>query len=187
MSQPRTIRAAALRVSVLAALLAMPALAAAKEYAFKVSYEDIPGVDELEAGDVDEGIAILESQLSDRKSRNYGHALATLCGAYVMTGEYDKAASVCDKAVRDGPADTAYNNRGVLRVHTGDLTGASQDFDRARPERVEEYVELLYGIDPKLIASSNYETLNRYNERKMARSERLAKSIGGASIEDVLD
>lgn len=182
MSQARVTSTAALAAFV---LLALPATGFANEYSFKVSYEDIPGVEELEAGDINHGIRILEAQADDRSSPNYGFALATLCGAYVIAADLAEAEQVCDKAVAEGPADTAFNNRGVLRIHMGDLPGAREDFDRARPPAVEEYIETLYEVDPKLIASDNFETLVRYQDRKIARARAIHK-IGGAAIEDVL-
>jgi len=90
----------------------------------------------------------------DRITRRYtGNPYATatnLCAALSMLGEYDKAESYCNEAVKLAdkspvPAPRswkarkqitkqqahAYSNRGVMRVLSGDASGAEEDFQVA--------------------------------------------------------
>lgn len=126
----------------------------AETYPFRVAFENVPGAAELDAGDIDTGIEILEQQL-DSDDADAGFVLATLCGAYVIAGTLHKAERVCQQAVAQYPGETAYNNRGVLRAFNGDFRGAEADFDRARPERMAEYMEYLKTRDVGLIADGN--------------------------------
>lgn len=129
--------------------------AGAETYPFRVAFEDVPGAAELGAGDIDAGIEILERQI-DSEDDNAGLVLATLCGAYVLDASLHKADRICDQAVEQYPGETAFNNRGVLRAFNGDFRGAGADFDRARPERMAEYIENLKAKDVGLIADGNF-------------------------------
>ncbi|NNC78167.1 MAG: hypothetical protein HKN77_09415 [Woeseiaceae bacterium] len=124
-------------------------------FPFRVSFENVPGTDELTAGQISQGIARLTDALNT-DSANKGFVLATLCGAYILQESLEKAASICDEAVTSHPGETAFNNRGVLRVFTGDFAGAKNDFDRARPEHMAEYLEQLKTQDVGLVADENF-------------------------------
>lgn len=188
MSELRLSRTILPPLLVTAYCLLAAAYAGAAQWYFRVSYEDLPGVSELEAGDFTGGIRILEQLAAEVDSPNLGMVLATLCGAYVMAGQFDAAVPVCDRAVATGPADIAYNNRGVLHMHRGNIAGARADFDRARPEFVDEYIKRLRMSDPKLIADSNYATLKRYSAGvQPAKAGTNARALRGAMIETLLD
>lgn len=188
MSELKLTRTIFTSLLLIALCLVPTASADAGQWSFRVSYEDLPGVTELEAGDLASGIRILEDQAADTDAPNLGMVLATLCGAYVMAGRLDHAEPVCERAVGIGPADTAFNNRGVLQVHRGNLAAARADFDRARPEFIDDYLESLRTADPKLIADSNYGTLERYRASAgVTKTKELARGLRGAAIESLLD
>ena len=58
------------------------ATAGAEIYPFRVAFENVPGAGELEAGDIDAGIEMLERQIDDEDA-DTGFVLATLCGATI--------------------------------------------------------------------------------------------------------
>ena len=101
----------------------------AKPTYFRVVFENLPGTEEIEAGNLQAGIKALEDQLVQTELESSGDILATLCAAYIVNASMGKANSACNKAVKLNPTETAYNNRGVFRAHTGDLSGAREDFD----------------------------------------------------------
>ena len=121
-------------------LVAGPALAQQK---FELILPTAPGVSDIEDGRIDEGIARLE------KSREVAHLKETvgitLCAAYVMNKDFERAETFCDRAVHANPplgntwfgsnSDAAYNNRGVLRALQGDLESAVSDFRQARHQQ----------------------------------------------------
>lgn len=127
----------------------------ADNFHFRVAFEDVPGVAEITSGNVSDGIEILNQEL-ENDDANKGHVLATLCGAYIIDTLLEEAAQVCTDAVNKSPGETAFNNRVVLRAFTGDFQGAREDFNRARPRRMDEYLEYLKTKDVGLIATSNY-------------------------------
>jgi len=135
-------------------MMASPA-SYADYFPFRVAFENVPGVVEITSGNVSDGIEILKQEL-DNDEANQGHVLATLCGAYIIDSSLEEASQVCTDAVDKFPGETAYNNRGVLRAFTGDFKGAREDFDRARPERMDEYLEYLKTKDVGLIATGNH-------------------------------
>lgn len=142
------------------ALLGATPAALADYYPFRVVYEDVPGVAEITAGDVDTGIGILRAILADG-SADRGYVLASLCGALIVSSSLEEAAQVCAEAIDTHAAVAAYNNRGVLRVFAGDFRGAEEDFNRARPRHLEEYMEQLRATDAGLVANGNFALLER--------------------------
>lgn len=149
--------------AVLTAALSAPISqeAHADYFPFRVAFEDVPGVEQLTSGKIDDGIEILERAAESASGEELAHAVATLCGAYTMNQDFDKAWQTCDRAVKEFPGETSYNNRGVLRAFSGDFEGASQDFDRARPIDMEEYLAWLQTKDVGLVADNNRELLNQ--------------------------
>lgn len=142
----------------LVALIGISPTAFADYYPFRVVYEDVPGVAEITAGNVDAGIEILRETLADG-SADRGYVLASLCGALIVSSELDEAAGVCAEAIDTRPGEAAYNNRGVLRVFNGDFRGAEDDFNRARPARMDEYMQKLKATDIGLVANGNFDLL----------------------------
>ena len=140
-------------------LFALAGNANASDYfPFRVAFEDVPGVAEITSGQVSEGIEILKQEL-DNDDANKGYVLATLCGAYILESSLEEATQVCTDAVDTFPGETAFNNRGVLRAFSGDFEGAKEDFDRARPRHMAEYIEYLKTKDVGLIADGNHDLL----------------------------
>ena len=154
-----------------------------KAYDFRVMFEHIPGTESLDVSQVSQSIPVLERMLQQGTSYE-GRTLATLCGAYVLSRDLGKAEKTCAAAVERFPSETAYNNRGVLRALRGDLAGARRDFDRARPESMAAYIELLKTREIGFIATDNHELLQQLlADRRDERSASSFASIKGAEVE----
>lgn len=154
---------------------------------FRVAFEWVPGTEQIEAGNLQAGIKALEDQLAQIELESSGDILTTLCAAYIVNRSLDKAERVCDKAVEINPTESAYNNRGVFRAHTGDLSGARKDFERIRPHQVEVYLEELWVKDVPLIASSNYDLVDKLlSKRASAEVDRTVAS-SAARIENLIE
>jgi hypothetical protein len=104
-----------------------------------------------------------------------------------VKGKLVVAQKTCNSAVETDRSHTAYNNRGVLRVHLGDPAGAIEDFERARvlPQHQKRYMEELMMRDPRLIATSNYAVAKKMTAKRKQPWQALASSIRGASVEDI--
>jgi tetratricopeptide (TPR) repeat protein len=172
---------------VLTILLSHGAAGAAEKYAFRVVFEEVPGVEHLVAGQLAQGIRLLERDLAAEKPHQ-GHVLATLCGAYLLRRQLDDAERTCAEAVARFPGETAYNNRGVLRAFQGDLEGARRDFARASPANMEAYMEVLRTRDVGLVASSNQSMLQQLSARHTSDEIRSSHaSVTGAEVETIDD
>ena len=143
---------------VFTALMVASAASYADNLPFRVAFENVPGVEEITSGNASDGIRILKQQIENDDAEK-GPVLATLCGAYIIELSLVEAAQVCTDAVEKFPGETAFNNRGVLRVFTGDFQGALEDFDRARPAHMDDYLEYLMTRDVGLIANGNHDLL----------------------------
>ncbi|AZG71857.1 hypothetical protein [Shewanella livingstonensis] len=109
-------------------------------HAYKmVLIEDVPGVNALQSGDIQQGLTatLSASKYSvDDYSRN-----VNLCAGYVQLSDMKNAAKACDAAVRSAhtqvaiPSMTvrayAYNNRGIMKLLNNDKLGALADFKYA--------------------------------------------------------
>lgn len=180
------IRAGSL-ASALVILLTHGTAGAAEEYAFRVAFEEVTGVQYLVAGDLAQGIRLLERDLAADK-QNHGHVLATLCGAYILRRQLDDAERTCAEAITRFPGETAYNNRGVLRAFQGDLEGARRDFARSSPANMEAYMEILRTRDVGLVASSNQVLLQQLAARHTSDEIRSSyASVAGAEVETIDD
>jgi tetratricopeptide (TPR) repeat protein len=86
----------------------------------------------LEDGNYEVAIKRLERR-TQHNSPATDIQLTNLCTAYVVTGRFDQARDVCDRAVEaDGDyVGTAFNSRAVLNAVTGDYIAALDDFERA--------------------------------------------------------
>ncbi|MDX1405769.1 MAG: tetratricopeptide repeat protein [Woeseiaceae bacterium] len=171
----------------LLAFLALPTASNAQSYGFKVVYAEVPGINEILAGDHAKAIKILEARSENSEKYYLADETATLCALYIVKNDFVQARRACDLAVERDRSHTAYNNRGVLRVHLGDPTGAIQDFDKARvqPQYQERYIEELKMRDARLIATSNYAVAQKLAVKRKQPWQSLASSIRGASIEDL--
>lgn len=131
---------------------------AAETYPFRVAFEPTAATDYLAKGELDEGIRVLEQLLASDGTGKPG-ILATLCGAYVLKRRLEVAVRTCNLAVERQPGETAFNNRGVLRMFRGDFRGAAADFDQARPKNIDVYRRQLESRDVGLVANGNHELL----------------------------
>ena len=168
------------------AALAMTSPALAERLEFRVAMEDIPGVDDVLAGDIAAGQRKLEAQVQTTAGDLRGQVLATLCGVYVLAQEYQLARNTCNRAVAEHGDETAYNNRGVYKVHLGDLQGAALDFAKARPTDVDDHLALLWATNPGLIAVGNTEKLGALATR-LDDQQPPGGDIVAASIENLAD
>lgn len=171
----------ALMITVIA--FANPGLA--DDFPFRVAFENVPGIEQIESGNIEAGIDILEQETGQGAAESMGDILATLCGVYVMTLSLDEAASTCDEAVNEWPGETAFNNRGVYRAFTGDFAGARDDFNRARPSRMDEYLEELRTKDVGLIADGNHGLLEELSARHTPDEVNTSVALSTATAKDV--
>jgi len=168
------------------ALIATPITSRADVFPFRVGFENVPGVEEVTAGNVREGIEILKQEL-DSGDSDRGYVLATLCGAYIIDSSLAEASQVCAEAVENYPGETAYNNRGVLRAFYGDFDGAREDFDRARPERIDEYLEGLKSRDIGLVAHGNSGLLDDLVAKRSSVDDQSSIAMTEGSQIELLD
>ncbi len=170
---------------VTALLLCNPSLA--EEFPFRVSFENVPGVEKIEAGFIPAGIKELEDLLSQTDEGQSGDILATLCAAYIVNASLDEAQYACNKAVRIDPTETAHNNRGVYRAFTGDISGAREDFERARPQHMEVYLEELRTKDARLVAADNFHLVDKLSARYTSADINPSFSVSTAAVENPYD
>jgi len=154
---------------------------------FRVAFEWVPGTEQIEAGNLQAGIKALEEQLAQIELESSGDILTTLCAAYIVNRSLDKAERICGKAVEINPTESAYNNRGVFRAHTGDLSGARKDFERIRPRQLEVYLEELWVKDVPLIATGNFDFVNELLTERSAAEIEHSFASSAASIENVIE
>lgn len=153
----------------------------------RVAFERVPGSDEIDAGNVLVGIKVLEQEIAQSDQINNGDILATLCGAYILNKSLKKAESACNQAVSVDPSNTAFNNRGVLRAMTGDLSGAREDFDRARPPKLDVYLDELRKTNVPLVAHANFEFTDRLLTEQVRSKNGSAFSASGAKPENLIE
>ena len=151
---------------------------------FRVVYADVPGVEQLESGNVERGIEILEDQLETTDEGSSSDIWATLCATYIIQLSLDQAERACTIAVETGPTYAALNNRGVLRAYRGDYSGAQEDFDGARPLQLEAYLAELMSKDVRIVAADNYRLINIVLARTGAGENDAAVARTTAEIED---
>jgi tetratricopeptide (TPR) repeat protein len=154
---------------------------------FRVVFENVPGVEEIEAGNIQAGIEVLEDQLNQVEQGNSGDILTTLCAAYIVNISPDKAEGACNKAVEVDPTETAYNNRGVFRAFTGDFYGAREDFERVRPRQLEAYMDELRTKDVGLVAANNFHLIDQLLAEHTATEIKASIALRSAAIEDLRD
>jgi tetratricopeptide (TPR) repeat protein len=156
-------------------------------FPFRVAFENVPGIEEIETGNIEAGIKVLEDQLEQVEAASSGDILATLCAAYIVNVSLEKAERACNKAVATDPTETAYNNRGVYRAFTGDLSGAREDFERARPGQLDAYMEELKTKDVGLMAVDNFRLIEELSEKHTPAEINVSVAASTAAIEDLND
>lgn len=152
---------------------------------FRVAFENVPGAQEIEAGNLKAGIRVLENRLNDTTQGNRGPLLATLCAAYIIDDAMRKAEQVCNEAVEINETASAYNNRGVFRASTGDYFGARRDFARVTPRQPEIYLENLKKSNPPLIAADNFQLIDTLMIKHASTTREPIIAIETAAIEDL--
>lgn len=172
---------------ILLATFALPSMGNAETFDFKVVYAEVPGINEIVAGNTDAAIEILEAREKDPDRYYIPDELATLCALYIIKGRLPDARKTCDSAVETDRSHTAYNNRGVLRVHLGNSAGAIEDFARIMvlPGNQLHYIEELKKRDARLVATSNYAVAKKLSAKRGQPWQSLANSIRGASVEEL--
>ena len=170
-----------------AAALMLGSPSFADVFPFRVAFENVPGIEEIEAGNIQAGIKVLEDQLEQIEVSGSGDILATLCAAYIVNVSLDKAARACNEAVQVQPGKTAYNNRGVYRAFTGDLSGAHEDFERARPRQLDAYLEELKTKDVGLMAVDNFRLIEELSAKHSPAEINASVAMSTAAIEDLND
>ena len=187
MKQPKSRRIATAPALISAAVLMLGNPSFADVIPFRIAFENVPGVEEIEAGNIQAGIKVLEDQLEQIEPASSGDILATLCAAYIVNVSLDKAERACNKAVETNPSETAYNNRGVIRAFNGDFSGAREDFDLARPRQLEAYLEELRTKDVRLMAHENYHLIDELLAKRTSAEDIASFALSTAAIEDLSD
>lgn len=118
---------------VVASLTVTTGTAAANEPAFVLQTADsaMYGTRQVDEGRFDAGAERLERMLSVAGSSlsKRQPALNDLCVSYTMLGDLDAAQARCEESVANGrDMGIALNNRGVMRIRSGDYDGAVSDF-----------------------------------------------------------
>ncbi len=113
--------------------------ATAEEAVFKLQTTDraMYGTRQVDDGQFGAGADRLEHMLSlAGSSRSLRQpALNDLCVAYTMLRDFEAAETRCNESVENGRSTgLALNNRGVMRIATGDYDGGVQDFAAALEE-----------------------------------------------------
>jgi len=167
--------------------LVLPASGAAfaETLSFRVAFADVPGLELIQAGRHDEAIDFIESRLAAEQAHGERDAIATLCGAYVIVGRLREALPVCDRAVAEDASDVAFNNRGVLRAHLGDVEGALDDFRRAHVPHAEmaAFLARLRKGSVRLMATDNLALAEELRAKRTDRYHPTAHALRGAEIE----
>ena len=154
---------------------------------YRVVLENVPGADEIEAGNILAGIKILEDQLNQVERANSNDIWSTLCGAYIVNGSLNQAERACTKAVEINPTYHALNNRGVFRVSKGDLFRAREDFERVRARHVEAYLDELKTTNVRLVAAGNFDLVNQILAEHTPAEVKTSDVMSTAAIEDLND
>lgn len=160
---------------------------AAQTFYFRVTFDDVPGVDEIQSGDLAAGIERLEARLEQSEGAEAGATLSTLCAAYILDNALWKARDVCNRAVEVDPTEIALNNRGVYRIYSGDYLGAREDFERVRPVDMESHLEKLRTTDAPLIAEDNFNLVDQMLSGRLQAKGSEPAASRGASIEGLID
>ena len=170
---------------VIAAILMIGNQSFADESRFRVLAEDVPGAEEIKAGNIQAGIKMLEDQLNQVGQVNSGDIWSTLCAAYISTVSLKQAERACNNAVEIDPTYHALNNRGVFHLSTGNLFKAREDFNRVRPLNVESYLDDLKRTNARLVAASNFDLVNKMLAKQTPAEIKASGVILTAAIEDL--
>ena len=172
---------------VIAATLMIGNQSFANESRFRVLAEDVPGAEEIKAGNIQAGIKMLEDQLNQVGQENSGDIWSTLCAAYISSVSLKQAERACNKAVEIEPTYHALNNRGVFHLSTGNLYKAREDFNRVRPLNVEAYLDVLKRTNARLVAASNFDLVNKMLAKQAPAEVKASGILSAAAIEDLND
>jgi hypothetical protein len=157
----------------------------ADEYPFRAAFERVPGSEQVENGQMEEGIAMLRAELQNGDPETRDMVLSTLCGAYVVIASFAEAKYTCNEAVEASHSALAYNNRGVYHVLVGNWNGARKDFERARPQELEAYMEELWQRDVGLVATGNFDLIDDLQAKHAPEDFVAASSRVLADVEPI--
>lgn len=170
----------------LVCLLAAGASPAADKVNLRVAYIEGPAANAILAGRIDDAIAYLEQRISLPENSTLDE-LSSLCAAHVLNRDFKAAKAVCDHAVEKDASALAYNNRGVLRAHLGDLNGSIDDFAKIRVLQHEyaRYISQMTEGNARIMATRNFEMVRRLKSPGDDTASSLSSSqVRGAEIED---
>ena len=187
MNHQQSRRIATTRTLIIAAALMLGNPSFADVFPFRVAFENVPGVEKIDGSNLEAGIQALEDQLEQIEAASSGDILATLCAAYIVNVSLHQAERACNKAVETNPSETAYNNRGVYRAFTGDLTGAREDFERVRPRDIEAYLDELKTKDVGLMSIDNFYLIEELSAKHTPAEVNVSVAMTTAAIEDLND
>lgn len=157
--------------------------------ALRLAYADVPATDLIVEGRFDDAIAVIERRYRADAGQLWRDERATLCGAYVASKRLEEAVAACDDAVAVDASEVAFNNRGVLRMHLGDIAAALEDFARVSvaPEDMDAFLATLAERNVRLVATANMALAQRLAARRAEQRARStsAQALRGAQIEDL--
>lgn len=115
--------------------------------------------------------------------------LTNLCTAYVVTGEYEQAKDICDRAVEANGdfVGTAYNSRGVLKSLQGDYIEAMQDFEHANNQSNYPVARSDFGDQAPLNKRFGTQKTETNNSMQIAARNQAAADRTWAAIQDDTD
>jgi tetratricopeptide (TPR) repeat protein len=106
--------------------------ASAESWELRTAAEEVNGTRDLEAGNLDKSIRVLERSYRSTPYDSKGAVLTNLCVAHTLKRDFETAMDYCNRAAERGNGSReAFNNRGVLNALLGNYTGAVSDFKKA--------------------------------------------------------
>ena len=106
--------------------------ASAESWELRTAAEEVNGTRDLEAGNIDKSIRVLERSYRSTPYDLKGAVLTNLCVAHTLKRDFETAMDYCERAAERGNGSReAFNNRGVLNAMLGNYSQAVSDFQKA--------------------------------------------------------
>jgi Flp pilus assembly protein TadD len=106
--------------------------ASAENWELRTAADEVKGTRDLEAGNIDKSIRVLERAYRSTPYDSKGAVLTNLCVAHALKRDFEMAMDYCNRAADRGKGSReAFNNRGVINAIQGNYTAAITDFEKA--------------------------------------------------------
>lgn len=126
-------------LAAIACTLVAAAASAGEPFYLETHWRRVPGVQDIESGNYERGVATIEARLNGRRMAPSIRVpmLINLCVGYAMLNRLEDAARACDDALETGwYRGLARNNRGVVNMVRGRHAMAIEDFRKAARSEV---------------------------------------------------